>query len=265
MALVSLFPTLYLVLGVLMAFGRLAPEDDGSRIVGWVMASCGSFFMIAGLCFAAHDRAGGQVARPAPPLHLLPGGRGDTVSVRAVRNVARRVHHHRPGAVVGACAFPRPSAVSRSPLISPGCSVAPAAVKAALTFDFRQVSLDSGKDLWRVNLRSTAPSAARTTPPSRSSSAALASTSATLVSRCATASSRANRRRLSPVGTRSPTPTCCARCARIGGGRRRPRGAPGARRHPAPARRELGEDRGRDGRFTPGGVGAVLVIAVAGV
>ncbi len=52
LALVALFPTLYLVLGVLMAFGRLAPEDDGSRVAGWVMASCGSFFMIAGLCFA---------------------------------------------------------------------------------------------------------------------------------------------------------------------------------------------------------------------
>jgi fumarate reductase subunit D len=52
-ALVALFPTLYLVLGVLLAFGRLAPEDDGSRIVGWLMASCGSFFMIAGLCLAA--------------------------------------------------------------------------------------------------------------------------------------------------------------------------------------------------------------------
>jgi fumarate reductase subunit D len=60
MALVALFPTLYLVLGVLMAFGRLAPEDDGSRIVGWLMATCGSFFMIAGLSFAATIAVAGR-------------------------------------------------------------------------------------------------------------------------------------------------------------------------------------------------------------
>jgi hypothetical protein len=52
MALVALFPTLYLVLGLLMASGRLAPGDDESEVVGWFIASCGSFFAIAGFGFA---------------------------------------------------------------------------------------------------------------------------------------------------------------------------------------------------------------------
>jgi hypothetical protein len=49
MALVALFPALYLVLGLLMATGRLAPGDDGGEVVGWLMASCGSFLVIVGL------------------------------------------------------------------------------------------------------------------------------------------------------------------------------------------------------------------------
>jgi hypothetical protein len=52
MALVALFPTLYLVLGLLMATGRLGAEDEGSEVLGGLMASCGSFFMIVGFGFA---------------------------------------------------------------------------------------------------------------------------------------------------------------------------------------------------------------------
>jgi hypothetical protein len=51
-ALVALFPALYLVLGLLMATGRLAAEDDGGVVFGWLMASCGSFFAIVGFGFA---------------------------------------------------------------------------------------------------------------------------------------------------------------------------------------------------------------------
>jgi hypothetical protein len=53
LALVAVFPLLYLVLGLLLATGRLAPADDGAVFAGWLMASCGSFFSIAGFCFAA--------------------------------------------------------------------------------------------------------------------------------------------------------------------------------------------------------------------
>jgi hypothetical protein len=51
-ATVSLFPAVYLVLGLLMATGHIAPEDEGSRIFGWLMSSCASFFTIVGLGFA---------------------------------------------------------------------------------------------------------------------------------------------------------------------------------------------------------------------
>ena len=52
MGLVSLLPSIHLALGLLMATGHLAPEDEGSRVIGWLMASCASFFMILGLAFA---------------------------------------------------------------------------------------------------------------------------------------------------------------------------------------------------------------------
>jgi hypothetical protein len=52
-ALVALFPLLYLVLGLLMATGRLAGEEEASEVIGWLMASCGSFFTIVGFGFAA--------------------------------------------------------------------------------------------------------------------------------------------------------------------------------------------------------------------
>jgi hypothetical protein len=52
-ALVSLLPGIHMVLGLLMATGHLAPEDDGSQVIGWLMAGCASFFMVIGLCFAA--------------------------------------------------------------------------------------------------------------------------------------------------------------------------------------------------------------------
>jgi hypothetical protein len=51
-ALVSLFPAIYLVLGLLMATGHVSPEDEGSRIFGWLMSSCASFFTVVGLVFA---------------------------------------------------------------------------------------------------------------------------------------------------------------------------------------------------------------------
>jgi hypothetical protein len=52
-ALVALFPAAYLVLGLLMASGHIAPEDEGSRILGWMMSSCASFFTVVGLASAA--------------------------------------------------------------------------------------------------------------------------------------------------------------------------------------------------------------------
>jgi hypothetical protein len=52
-ALVALFPALYLVLGLLLATGRLAAEEEGSMVIGWLMASCGSFFAIVGFALVA--------------------------------------------------------------------------------------------------------------------------------------------------------------------------------------------------------------------
>ena len=52
-ALVALFPSIHLVLGVLMATGQLAPEDEGSEVFGWFMSGCAAFIMVVGLCFAA--------------------------------------------------------------------------------------------------------------------------------------------------------------------------------------------------------------------
>ena len=51
MALVACFPLLYLVIGLLMATSRIGAEDDGSVVLGWLMASCGSFFAIVGFGF----------------------------------------------------------------------------------------------------------------------------------------------------------------------------------------------------------------------
>jgi hypothetical protein len=53
LGLASLFPTIHFVLGLLMIGGRLAPEDEGSRVVGWIMAGCASFLVIVGFTFAA--------------------------------------------------------------------------------------------------------------------------------------------------------------------------------------------------------------------
>jgi len=52
LGLVSLLPGIPLMLGLLLASGRLAPEDDASRIVGSILAGCAGFFMLAGLTFA---------------------------------------------------------------------------------------------------------------------------------------------------------------------------------------------------------------------
>jgi hypothetical protein len=52
-ALVSLLPGLQLVLGLLMAGGQLAPEDEGSRVAGFCLSGCASFFLALGLGFAA--------------------------------------------------------------------------------------------------------------------------------------------------------------------------------------------------------------------
>jgi hypothetical protein len=53
MALVACFPFLYLVLGLLVATGRLGAGDEGSAVIGWLLASCGSFFTIVGFGCAA--------------------------------------------------------------------------------------------------------------------------------------------------------------------------------------------------------------------
>lgn len=58
--LLSLFPALQLVLGLLMASGRLEPQDEGSRIAGWLLSSCASFLLIVGLGLAAAIALAGQ-------------------------------------------------------------------------------------------------------------------------------------------------------------------------------------------------------------
>jgi hypothetical protein len=52
-ALVSFLPGIHLVLGLLMATGHLAPEDEGSQVIGWLIAGCAFFFITLGLGFAA--------------------------------------------------------------------------------------------------------------------------------------------------------------------------------------------------------------------
>ena len=52
-ALVSLLPGVGVVLGLAMASGRVEPQDEGARVVGWLMAGCAAFFMTIGFAFAA--------------------------------------------------------------------------------------------------------------------------------------------------------------------------------------------------------------------
>jgi hypothetical protein len=51
-ALVALVPGIHLAFGLLMVTGHLSPEDDGSRVIGWIMTGCASFAMTLGLGFA---------------------------------------------------------------------------------------------------------------------------------------------------------------------------------------------------------------------
>ena len=50
--LVSLLPGIHLMIGIALATGHLAREDDGSRTIGSIMAGCAAFFIVAGLTFA---------------------------------------------------------------------------------------------------------------------------------------------------------------------------------------------------------------------
>ena len=59
-ALFSLLPGFQLVFGLLMASGRFAPEDEGSRIFGCLMAGCASFLLFTGVGLAAAIGLAGQ-------------------------------------------------------------------------------------------------------------------------------------------------------------------------------------------------------------
>ena len=51
-ALASLLPAIQLALGLLMAIGHLAPEDEANQVFGWCMSGCAFFFLVLGLGFA---------------------------------------------------------------------------------------------------------------------------------------------------------------------------------------------------------------------